>query len=494
MSHLQLSPTGVLALIDRACARDQVGGGGQGPLAAIDPTSPWAGLEGVDLLARLETAAQRAGDGPATLTLATEWLCEPGPDDEAGVPVRDHLLAITERLGWQLLQQADIGPALLQQRLALLQLVGRQRAALEREGHDVATLECRLQASVAGLRAGRRGGVVLQLQQLQRPQQHLLVVTDGHSGAMRGLFADIFGHAMSAEHWQWKYGRGPGQALALFEHGDMVAHYGGLTRDLCVFGEALRGCQVCDVMVAPRARRSLARRGPMARIAATFLETQIGWGLPHAVGYGFPSARHQGAADRMKLYEAVDRMVQLTWPVPPAAATAAPALDNLADADGRLSSAARQRVHQLWQAMARSMTDVALGVRDADWLQWRYLDRPGVDYEVLLLRSRWWRRPLGVLVLRRRDDTLELMDLVAPPERFGLLLAAARARAAAAGLSQLRCWVTVSQQARLAAVELGTPQVQDLGIDVPACCHTAGPAPALLRERWFLLGGDADFT
>ena len=34
-------------------------------------------------------------------------------------------------------------------------------------------------------------------------------------------------------------------------------------------------------------------------MAASFLETQIGWGLPHAVGYGFPSSRHHEVADRI---------------------------------------------------------------------------------------------------------------------------------------------------------------------------------------------------
>lgn len=487
---------GLQSLVERARALDAASAEPAPPPATnvqLPAAAALDGPDGLEWLALLDAAAERARDGPARTTLTAELLLQPGPDDEPGVPIREHLLAIAERNGWKLMLREDVGAGLLQQRQSLLQLVGRQRAALAREGVDPTAALRRLTASVAGLRDGRRVGERWELQQSSRPLQRLLAVTGTHSVAMRALFADVFGHDMSAEHWHWKYGRGPGRALALFENGDMVAHYGGLTRDLRVLGQPLRGCQVCDVMVAPRARRSLARRGPMYRIAATFLETQIGWALPHAVGYGFPSARHQGAADRMKLYEAVDRLVQLSWPASAADPPPPVVLQELGRPGRCLTAGDRRRVDRLWQAMARSMTDVALGVRDADWLQWRYLERPGVDYEVLLVRSRWWRRPLGVVVLRRRDDVLELMDLVAPPEHFALLLAAARARAAQAGRAQLRCWVTASQQMRLAPV-LGTPHVQDLGIEVPACCHTAGPAPALLRGRWFLLGGDADFT
>ena len=47
--------------------------------------------------------------------------------------------------------------------------------------------------------------------------------------------------------------------------------------------------------------------------------------------------------------------------------------------------------------MAKDLQQSVLGVRDAGWLRWRYLQRPGVDYQVLSVRSRWLRRPIGVL-------------------------------------------------------------------------------------------------
>ncbi len=455
------------------------------------PAVQLAPVDGYDPVAGLDAASDATA-----VALFAEVQLQPGPDSAAGSPLRDHLLAIAERCGWQLVHEHDASAALLRHREALVAAVDRQRARLAAEGHDVARLLERLRRRNAELRDGRRRGVAWVLRRRGEVDAlRLAPAGAGQQAAMRALFAETFGHEMSAAHWQWKYGRGPGRGIVLLDAaGELVAHYAGLTRELRVFGERQLGCQVCDVIVAPRARRSLARRGPMFRLASTFLETQIGWGLPHAIGFGFPSARHHGAADRLGLYEAVDRMVQLSWPATASGAPLPCRSERVVLADGRFAPDQRRVIDTIWQAMAEAMKDVALGVRDARWLQWRFLERPEVDYEVTLLRSRWWRRPLGVLVTRRRDDALEVLDLVAPPAHFPLLIGFARRQAAAAGLPQLRCWITASQQQRLASIDAAAVRVEDLPIDVPACKHTAGPAPALLKARWFLLAGDADFT
>ena len=456
--------------------------------------APDMGLAAMDLLAELDAACQAGAPGGAVLDLRLEVLTEPGPDDGADTPVLLHLMTVIERDGWVVQQRTDLTSELIALRQQVIDHGQRHRRALTREGHDVDAGLAQLHLRQRGLQSGRRLGLHLQLRQDRCPPQRVVAVTPTRSAPMRELFAQVFGHEMSAEHWQWKYARGHGQAVALVEDGRVVAHYGGLTRELNVLGQPQRGCQVCDVMVAPQARRSLARRGPLYRIAATFLETQIGWGLPHAVGFGFPSSRHHEAADRMKLYAAVDRVVQLSWPAQPSAAAQALPLRELPTFEGAAGRRWRRTADRLWQGMATDLADVVLGVRDSRWLQWRFIERPEVSYQLLLVCSRWLRRPLGLLVLRRRDDALELMDWVGRPRHWATLLAVARARAADAGLPQLRCWITASQQSRLAGLAADAPQVQDLSIDVPACSHTPGPDPASFKNRWYLMSGDADFT
>lgn len=470
-------------------------------LASDAPLRAALGLiDGDEWLQRLEWAP-----AATAVDCLAEWALQRAPGDRVPRLLQEQALAIAERNGWQPLagdgDDGDDGgagaPHVLAQRQRLQQALQAHAATLRAEGFDVGAALAELQQRQHDLAAGRAQLVRLRLQRPAAPAARLVAVDASRAVAMQSLFAAVFGHAMPDAFWRWKYGQGRGHAVGLEQEGELLAHYGGISRELRLFGRPAWGCQVCDVMVAPKANRSLARRGPMQRIAATFLETQIGYGLPHAVGFGFPSGRHHGVADRLGLYAAVDRIVQLQWPaaVPaPAAPGSRCRLQPLALQGEQLSPAQARRVDALWQAMAADLQDAAVGVRDARWLAWRYLQRPGVDYELWLVRSRWWRTPLAVLALRRHADALELLDLVAPLARVPLVVALARARAAALGLPHLRCWIAASQAHRFGAGDADGPQQHDPQIQVPCNVHTAALPPSTLENRWFLMGGDADFT
>lgn len=450
-----------------------------------------AGLvDGDELLARLERA-----EGRSTLALMGEWATDRREGDPPGPLLREHVLAIAGRNGWCCQDAEQLGDPVRAVRQRLRAALQTHAAVLATDGFDAAAALRELGGREQALAAGRS---VIERLRLTRadvePVGQLVVVDAARSEAMRTLFEAVFRHPMTAEHWVWKYGNGRGHAVGLIQDGQLVAHYGGLSRELRLFGRPARGCQVCDVMVVPQANRSLARRGPMQRIAATFLELQIGHGLPHAVGFGFPSGRHHGVADRLRLYAAVDRILQLAWPAAPAPAHPRWRMEAMGGADGTLPPAQAAAVQSLWAAMADDLADLAVGVRDARWLVWRYRQRPGIRYELWLLRSRWRRRPLAVLALRRHADALELLDLVAPTRQFALALAAARALAHEWALPTLRCWITASQMHRLAAVGGVPPVVEDPGIQVPCNLHTPALPPSALENRWFLMGGDADFT
>ncbi len=461
-----------------------------------------AGIDGLDVLACLgadtDLAAPPAGPERLVLLAETSLTCD--EQIPPGIPYRQHLLNVAERNGWVLRAHEEVNHAVsrwLDWALARIQtLPDASRAGPQGAGQAVESLRRRL----AGLRSGRLVAEALCLERAARPPQCLVKVGPERSLPMRQLFQQVFGHEMSAAQWQWKYGDGRGCAAGIEQDGHLVAHYGGQRRDLLVRGRFEVGCQMCDVMVAPSANRSLVRRGPMHRLSATFLETQLGWGQPHRIGFGFPSDRHNGLADRLRLYTMVDRLVQLRWPALDAAASSALAdlpphrCEAVELQQGRLPAAQQRAIDTLWQRMAAEMTDVALGVRSADWLRWRYLDSPHARYELTLVRSRWWRRPLGLLVTRLRDDALELLDLVATVQQTPLVLALARQQAARAGRPALRLWITKSQTARFAAIDAAVLQQEEVPIQIPANLHTPGPDPLELKDRWFLMGGDADFT
>jgi len=334
----------------------------------------------------------------------------------------------------------------------------------------------------ASLRFERRPG----------PRDTLLRIDPQRAPAMRELFNRVFGHEMSAQHWQWKYGNGRGVAVALAREGRLVAHFAGLSRQVLRLGVAQPAWQIGDVMVAPDANRALVRNGPLQKVAATFIEAEVGWGRSHRFGFGFPNDRHFKVAERLGLYTAVDTMVRVCWP-----AVAAPDAGHecrwLAG-DGRLTVAEADAVDACWQAMAPAFADAVLGVRDAAWLSYRYLERPHVEYRLALVQERATGATLGAIVLREHETHLDLLDLVGPPAAFAALVGAARAQALACGKPRVELWSTRSQLHRLAGADLGAAEVHDMGITVPANVHTPGPPVEELRDRWFLLAGDADFT
>jgi len=407
--------------------------GALGPLVLLDAAEPWL------------------APGPARLMLDDRFTLRRAPAPEVQPPLLDSLLALAARCGWLL-----SGPV-----------------------HQ--------QAESDGLHARCR--LVLQRDETPPARLHATGLADAEP--MRRLFADIFGHAMPEAHWQWKYGGGRGRGVAITREGRMLAHYGGTTRQVLWQGRPAQACQVCDVMVAPEANRALVRKGPMHQVSATFLEEHLGWGGSHALAYGFPSDRHHVLAERLGLYIGVDSIHRASWPA--AAQPIDGCTEALGEADLRPGGRRVAAVARLWQAMAGALREQIVGVRDAGWLRYRYLQRPGLSYQLLYLRRRWTRRPVGVVVLRLHERHAEVLDLVADPADFGALIALARSQAAQAGLERLDCWITQSQLHRLSGIDTAACSTMPVGITVPANVHTPGPVDEV-RGRWFLLAGDADFT
>lgn len=346
--------------------------------------------------------------------------------------------------------------------------------------------------SLTGPAAGSDGRVPAPAE--NAPSERLVRIDPEYVQQACRLFGEVFSQeAMSSTHWHWKYGEGRGRAIGLLRGDALVAHYGGVSRRLVYFGQPALACQICDVMVSKDANSNLQRRGPIYKVAATFIEREIGWGLPHLLGYGFPSARAFAVAQRQRLYTAVDSIVCASWP-----ATALPqgprrVCESLGGHGQTIEERQRRSIDRLWQRMAESMSHLIVGVRDAAWLQHRYLAHPTLRYEMLLLRRPWTRRVLGVVVTRAQQQHLEIIDLIAAPTDFPELITLARQRAAAAGLERVDCWISQSQLSYLSSIDAAALSVIPTGITVPANVHTAGPVDEL-RDHWFLLAGDADFT
>ena len=303
---------------------------------------------------------------------------------------------------------------------------------------------------------------------------------------VRALFARVFGHAMSEALWRWKYGGGRGQGALAIRDGEVVGHYGVLTRSVRYLGRPERAAQVADVMVEPGDRGVLTRRGAFFLTAASMPEACCGYGSKHLIGFGFPNHRAFRVAERLGLYASVDRITELSWP----AVTGERARWAFEDLAQRSAAQASRLVDRLWTAMAGALGEAIVGVRDYAWVRYRYLRHPEHDYRVLVIRTPTWRRALGVIVLRLHDDRAELMDVIAPPARLESLVAAAREAAGRAARSQLFCWAS----SRCASyLDTNGASETDPDVCIPTSIHTAGPSPAEITGRWWLMSGDTDF-
>jgi SAM-dependent methyltransferase len=451
----------------------------------------------IDPLALFEAADRLLADDASIVVMDEFALARRGPQD-GGLHRLEAFVALARRMGWTLEHDEDVSAQAAGTALAIGRLVERRREALQRE-LDLApgVLDELLRSTRTYQRLyaeGVFGYRVLRLRRRQRPALRLAAIGAADAAAVRALFERMFGHVLSAAEWHWKYGDGRGRCVGLWQGDALVAHYGSASRAVRIDGADARAVQVGDVMVLPEANAGLGRQGALHQVSATLLEQQIGWGAPHLVGYGFPNHRAMKVAERLGLYGGVDEVIQLEWPAAVArrwsdAAWRVEEVDAAAfdprGPQGRALDAA-------WRAMAAGLPEALLPVRDPAWLRHRYGNRPGVRYRLHLVRARLGSGVAGALVLREHVDHVELMDLVGPPRHLRLLVRVARGLAAAAGRSGLHAWITVSHAAWLddpadAAIR------REMGVTVPTCVHTPGPAPETLRGRWFLMAGDTDF-
>ncbi|MBI3368681.1 MAG: GNAT family N-acetyltransferase, partial [Burkholderiales bacterium] len=452
----------------------------------------------IDPMALFEAAGRLLADGPASLIVIDEFALRRQKAEHTGLHQLEHFCALAERFGWRLTAQQDLSSEVQPTVGYLRRATDAHRARLIDELGVSAEMLDGLQDSnaryAALYAAGVYGYALLRFERSGRALERVATIDAGGATALRDLFGKVFGHAMTREHQHWKYGDGRGTGVGLVRDGQLLAHYGGLSREAVFRGQRVRACQVCDVMVAKEARHALTRRGPLHKVTASFLERQIGWGLPHLIGYGFPTDRAFAAAEQLGLYASVDSMVRVCWPArrrPRFALT--PVVQRLTDAAALEAPGPLARsVDACGQRMIDSLPDLTMAVRDARWLAHRYLRHPGFEYEVWLLRRRLAQNPIGVVVLRRHEQHLEWVDALAPVSDWQALLAHARHRATELGLPGVEAWITRSQQRRLVDLD-GAATVADLGIQVPTNTHTAGPDPRDLRDTWLLMAGDTDF-
>lgn len=319
---------------------------------------------------------------------------------------------------------------------------------------------------------------------LRQPRWRPAWVGREQQTAWLDLFEASFGHTMPTANLKWKYRDTEKLGVGVWDDKKLIAFYGGIPRAVSYFGKPAMAIQIGDVMVHPSQRGILTRSGPFQIAAATFLELQIGHDCPYLLGFGFPTKKALQLAKKLGLYAEVDSISEIRWPAAP----------------GRriLKTFARTASHEnaavadaLWLQMKQVLAGSIVGVRNWAFLHDRYIMHPEQLYTVLVVRRRFTRIVLGIVVLRdRKEQGVELVDFVAAPENFPELLETSRLYARKLGRAEVFTWITTSHVDTLMSPD---GMVQRLDMVIPTNIWSAGPAVKKIQAHWWLMAGDTDF-
>jgi len=303
------------------------------------------------------------------------------------------------------------------------------------------------------------------------------------------LFERSFEVPFSAAVWEWKYGNGRGRAVSARQEGELIAHYGGAPRDILFFGNCARAIQICDVMVMPEHRSFVSRDTLFFKTAATFLEQQIGNCAEHLLGFGFPNIRVLRMACRLGLYDVTDSFIEIHYP---RTVRAADEPDLQVQPFALDAESARDAVASCWKQMAEDLRGGIVGVRDLDYLRYRYCSHPQWaegGYECVAVTGEGSPAPVAIVVLKRLGQERLLMDIIGAVADYPAALEAVRGTLAGGNIG-LHCRIT---RAHAPAVTLPGSDWRDLEIEIPCNIWTRGPDAASLAGAWWLTAGDMDF-
>lgn len=443
-------------------------------------------LDQLAVLQRARSLLERNG----FLILLGEYL-----DDDSRIAYSDlanlsSLRQLSARLGFRIELEKDFSAGARLSVQKIMDLLATSDATLAADERE------RMQASLGSMRAefesGRR---CLRLFVMRYELDQQAIDSDIEFGtidsfeptAVAEIFQQSFDAPFNAELWRWKYQLGDGKCVIARQQQaqKILAHYGGAPRQIRYFGAPATAIQVCDVMALPEVRRHYGQGSLFFKTAATFLEREIGNTVGHLLGFGFPNQKAMHIATRLGLYEKTDDFLELVIPV----SDASPALR----VEPLEYDSQRARLDELWQKMSAEFEQGIIGIRDADYFDYRYRQHPygrGGQYHCLqLLDDNAVLR--AVAVCKRHGDNWLLLDLIcAAADRPALLSSMAHWAAHHTSPGALLFWVT---RGWLDAVNCAAATVNELGIEIPCNSWNPGPASSLLYGKWWLTAGDMDF-
>jgi SAM-dependent methyltransferase len=440
-------------------------------------------------------AAARLLSADGRLLICDEFIGDDSRIQRCTIPVLQIFLRMAERIGFSLKEQLNLDheaascvrkflPALADFQEELARICSVETASVRK-------LQDELAGTAEALEQGRHTYALLDLRRSDQSRQadnaeHFGDISSFAPADIAPLFERSFDVPFDQHIWHWKYGDGRGRAVCISLEGTPVAHYGGAPRNILYFGAPCKAIQICDVMVMPEKRGFYSRDGLFFRAAATFLEQYVGNSAEHLLGVGFPNIKAMHVAERLGLYEKTDDFVEVIYSTKPEPDTGWQV--GILDPE---EQGMRARIDALWQTMKEGYTDAIIGIRDWDYLRYRFFEYPQPRFHALQCITPGGEL-MGVLIWRRHGEGTLIMDILAASQHLSQVAEAGSAflRHKDGQPGQVSCWITRAFAPML--MSAGS-SIRDLQIEIPCNRWSNGPATSVLAGKWWLTAGDMDF-
>jgi hypothetical protein len=471
--------------------------------AAADVLIHAGSIRYLDQMALLSKSRSLLGDS-GQLILFSEFLVDDSCIEYSALPNLTSFKQLSKRLGFEELESRDLSASASHSLKLLCPLLETHGAALAREAAENSNLLADMHAEFSTMRdefsTGRRG---FYLFVLRRESNTAYEWADTEFGDIQSfnplevadLFEKSFNVDFDEELWNWKYVQGDGKCVVvrLDKQSDIVAHYGGAPRKIAYFGESSMAIQPCDVMVHPSIRKQYGKGSLFFEVASTFLEREIGNTVNHLLGFGFPNQKTMNISKRLGLYEKTDDFIEIVYPVSQASEDPERHQAMILDYDP-LDAASRGELDSLWALMKDDYRDGIIGVRDAEYIQHRYMNHPfskSKQYRCVIIRALSSKKALAFAAVKEHDGSKLLMDLICPVAVMKSVISILNQELIRGeGGAVLRLWVTSSGKDK---VLTAGAIVNELGIEIPCNSWNPGPNAAVLYGAWWLTAGDMDF-
>lgn len=314
---------------------------------------------------------------------------------------------------------------------------------------------------------------------------------EGEDEEVLRVFEKVFKAGRTLDEWRWLYRQNPEglQAyLSRFEDGTVVSEFCALPRRALLLGKPVIFGEVVDSYTDPDYRRGLKRKGPFAAAGEWFAQT-FGRYDRDVIMYGLPTPANFRIGQRFLGYTHVEEVDMLVRDL-----AAAPSQDVSDECRPTRVERFSADVDDFWRRV-RSHHE-AIIVRDTTYLNWRYADKPGHEYELWEYRDHR-EKVFAISVVAPRwsgGEEAAIADLLIEPDHWANADIAhhIESRARAQNSSTVHCLLNPRSDAWAGLARLGWETKRSHFVFTARTFQPKRLTLPWLRERWYITFGDFD--